>query len=167
MLLTDNRTIAAHRDPNILRWLGAYTASVTGDLVYFVALSWAAARTGGPVGVGVILAAGSVPRAILMLGGGVVADRFGPRLVVIGSDLVRCVLILAAAAVIFFGQLEVWLLVVLALAFGTVDALFMPAVGALPASMTTTDQLSRVQGLRMLGVRASNAIGPVLARRPR
>jgi MFS family permease len=82
---------------------------------------------------------------------------------VIGSDFVRCVLILAAAGIIFFGQLDGWLLVGLALAFGTVDALFMPAVGALPASMTSSDQLSRVQGLRMLGVRASNAIGPVVA----
>lgn len=29
----------AHRDPNVLRWLGAYTASMIGDSVYFMALA--------------------------------------------------------------------------------------------------------------------------------
>ena len=32
----------AHRDPNVLRWLGAYTSSAIGDNVYYIALSWAA-----------------------------------------------------------------------------------------------------------------------------
>lgn len=31
------RTTAAHRDPNVLRWLTAYTASLLGDSVYFLA----------------------------------------------------------------------------------------------------------------------------------
>ncbi len=37
-----------HRDPNVLRWLGAYTASMVGDSVYFMALAWEAARSGSP-----------------------------------------------------------------------------------------------------------------------
>ncbi|MGW4254607.1 hypothetical protein ACWEK7_24395, partial [Streptomyces californicus] len=59
----------AHRDPNVLRWLGAYTASMIGDSVYFMALAWAAARTGSASGAGLVLAAGSLPRALLILGG--------------------------------------------------------------------------------------------------
>ncbi|BDH54614.1 MULTISPECIES: hypothetical protein [Streptomyces] len=38
----------AYRDANVLRWLTAYTASVAGDVVFFLALSWAATRAGGP-----------------------------------------------------------------------------------------------------------------------
>ncbi|WP_372348645.1 hypothetical protein [Streptomyces sp. KL116D] len=38
----------AHRDPNVLRWLGAYTTSVTGDVIYFTALTWAVAEAAGP-----------------------------------------------------------------------------------------------------------------------
>ncbi|WP_406070599.1 MFS transporter [Streptomyces sp. NBC_01020] len=152
---------AAQRDANVLRWLGAYTASVTGDVTYFLALTWAATRTAGPAQAGAVLAAGAVPRALLMLGGGVVADRFGARRVVVVSDLVRCAVILTAAAFIWLAGARLWLLYVLAVVFGTVDALFMPAVGALPPQLTGPDQLARVQGMRSLSIRFSNAVGPM------
>ncbi|MEU0629821.1 MFS transporter [Streptomyces sp. NPDC005989] len=153
----------AHRDVNVLRWLAAYTASVTGDVVYFLALSWAATRTGGPSQAGLVVAAGALPRAVLMLGGGVVADRFGPRRVAVVSDAVRCVVILAVAAAVMSASPGVWLLVAVALIFGVVDAVFMPAVGALPPRITTPGQLARVQGMRGLSIRLSNAVGPLLA----
>ncbi|MFJ2646916.1 MFS transporter [Streptomyces sp. NPDC087420] len=149
----------AHRDGNVLRWLGAYTASMVGSNVYFVALAWAAARTGSPAQAGLVLAVGSVPRAALMLGGGVVADRFGPRLVVIGSDAARCVFILGMAAVLMFISPSVWLLASVALVFGAVDALFLPAVGALPPRITAPGQLVRVQGMSGLATRFANVAG--------
>jgi MFS family permease len=153
----------AHRDPNVLRWLGAFVASLLGDNVYFLTLSWAATRAGSPAQAGLVLAAASVPRAVLMLGGGVVADRFGPRKVVIGSDLTRCVVILAVAGELAMANLQVWLLAVVGIVFGTVDALFLPAVGALPPRITAPDQLARVQGLRGLASRVATIGGSLLA----
>jgi MFS family permease len=150
----------AHRDGNVLRWLTAYTASLLGDCVYFVGLGFAAAQAAPPAQVGLVMAAGAVPRAVLMLGGGVVADRFGPRRVVIGGDAIRCVLVLAAAGTLALTSPGLWLLVALALVFGAVDALFMPAVGALPPRITTPDQLVRLQGLRALVVRLGQVAGP-------
>ncbi|MDF3146193.1 MFS transporter, partial [Streptomyces sp. T21Q-yed] len=123
----------AHRDPNVLRWLAAYTSSMIGDSVYYIALSWAAVQAGSPSQAGVVMAVSAVPRALLMLGGGVIADRLGPRKVVIGSDAVRCAAVLAVAGLLFLTTPGLWPLAALALVFGTVDAVFMPAVGALPA----------------------------------
>ncbi|WP_282793169.1 MFS transporter [Streptomyces sp. CC224B] len=145
----------AHRDRNVLCWLAAYTASMVGDSVYFVALSWAAARDGGAAQTGFVLAAGAVPRALLMLGGGVVADRFGPRRVVLGSDAARCLVVLAAAALLWATTPGLWPLVAVALVFGTADALFLPAVGALPPRITAPGQLARVQGMRGLAQRVA------------
>ncbi|MFI6894518.1 MFS transporter [Streptomyces sp. NPDC050256] len=153
----------AYRDINVLRWLAAYTASVTGDVVYFLALSWSATRAAGPSQVGLVIAAGALPRAVLMLGGGVVADRFGPRRVAVASDATRCVVILAAAAAVLLISPKLWLLIPVALVFGVVDAVFMPAVGALPPRITAPEQLTRVQGMRGLSIRLSNAVGPLLA----
>lgn len=155
----------AHRDINVLRWLAAYTASVTGDVVYFLALSWSATRAAGPSQVGLVIAAGALPRAVLMLGGGVVADRFGPRRVAVASDAIRCIVILTAAAAVTLISPNLWLLIPVALVFGVVDAVFMPSVGALPPRITTLEQLARVQGMRGLSIRLSNAIGP-LSREP-
>ncbi|MFJ5150214.1 MFS transporter [Streptomyces sp. NPDC088353] len=152
----------AHRDGNVLRWLAAYTASMMGDNVYYLALSWAAIRAGSPAQAGVVMAVGALPRALLMLGGGVIADRLGPRRVVIGSDAVRCAAVLAVAALLWLASPGLWLLALLALVFGTVDAVFMPAVGALPARVTSRDQLARVQGMRGLAIRFASVVGAPL-----
>ncbi|WP_329624029.1 MFS transporter [Streptomyces sp. NBC_01255] len=152
----------AYRDPNILRWLGAYTASATGDMVYHLALSWAAVQSGTPAQAGIVLALSAVMRALLMLGGGVVADRFGPWRVVISSDAVRCVVVLGLAATLALATPGLWVLAAVALVFGAVDALFMPAVGALPPRIASAGQLGRVQGMRGLAYRISVLVGAPL-----
>jgi len=118
--------MAAYRDGNVLRWLGAYTASILGDSLYFLALAWAAAQVGRPAEVGVVLAVGAVPRAVLMLAGGVVADRLGPRRVVIASDTIRATVVLAVAVALFLSSPGVWLLIVLALVFGRGRTALLP-----------------------------------------
>ncbi|MFE9799906.1 MFS transporter [Streptomyces goshikiensis] len=158
--LPESATTPAHRDGNVLRWLAAYTASLIGDSVYFVALGWSAQKAAGPTEVGLILAAGALPRALLMLGGGVVADRIDPRRIVLGSDTLRCLLILSVAAAIALTTPALWILVAVALAFGAVDALFVPAIGALPPRITSSDQLARVTGMRSLSMRLSQIAGP-------
>ncbi|MEV7276494.1 MFS transporter [Streptomyces sp. NPDC093111] len=152
----------AHRDPNVLRWTGAYTASTLGDSVYHLALSWTVVSTGTPAQAGLVMAVSAVPRALLMLGGGVVADRLGPRRVVIGSDAVRCLVVLGLAATLFLTSPGLWALAAVALVFGTVDALFLPAVGALPPRIAPPDQLARIQGLRGLAYRSGAVLGAPL-----
>ncbi|MEU9762355.1 MFS transporter [Streptomyces sp. NPDC047985] len=155
-------TTPAHRDGNVLRWLTAHTVSLVGDSVYFVALGWSAQKAAGPAEVGLVMTAGALPRALLMLGGGVVADRFDPRRVMLGSDALRCLLILAVAAGIALTAPALWILVAVALVFGAVDALFVPAIGALPPRITDPDQLARVAGMRSLSMRLSQIAGPPL-----
>ncbi|MEV7868143.1 MFS transporter [Streptomyces sp. NPDC088124] len=153
-------TTPAHRDGNVLRWLAAHTVSLVGDSVYFVALGWSAQQAAGPAEVGLVMAAGALPRALLMLGGGVLADRFDPRRVVLGSDALRCLLILSVAAGIALTAPALWILVAVALVFGALDALFVPAIGALPPRITGPGQLARVTGMRSLSMRLSQIAGP-------
>ncbi|MEW2271108.1 MFS transporter [Streptomyces sp. SID685] len=154
--------VQAHRDPNVRRWLTAYTCSMLGDSVYYLALSWAAVRAGTAAQAGLVMSASALPRAVLMLGGGVIADRLGPRRVVIGSDALRCAAVLAVAALLCLTSPGLWPLALLALVFGTVDAVFVPAVGALPARVTGKDQLARVQGMRGLAIRFASVVGAPL-----
>nr|BFD80818.1 MFS transporter [Streptomyces sp. Xyl84] len=128
--------------------------------MYFVALGWSAQKAAGPAEVGLVMASGALPRALLMLGGGVVADRTDPRRVILASDALRCLLILAVAAAVALTAPALWILVALALLFGAVDALFVPAVGALPPRITGPDQLARVAGMRSLALRLSQIAGP-------
>ncbi|MFD0371878.1 MFS transporter [Streptomyces sp. NPDC127114] len=149
----------AHRDPRVLRWLGAFTASTLGDSVFYLSLSWAAVSSGTPAQAGLVTAVSAVPRALLMLVGGVVADRLGPRRVVLVSDTVRCAVTLGLAAVLLLASPGLWILAAVALVFGTVDALFLPAVGALPPRIAERDQLARVQGMRGIAHRVGAVLG--------
>ncbi|MGW2019321.1 MFS transporter [Streptomyces sp. NPDC001927] len=154
--------VPAHRDGNVLRWLGGYSASTLGDSVYYLALSWTAVRSGTPAQAGLVMAVSAVPRALLMLGGGVIADRFGPRRVVLVSDTVRCLVVLGVAGLLLLSSPTLWVLAAVALVFGTVDALFLPAVGALPPRIAARDQLARVQGMRGLAQRSALVLGAPL-----
>lgn len=149
----------AHRDPNVLRWLGAYTSSAIGDNVYYIALSWTAVQSGTPAQAGLVTAASALPRALLMLGGGVVADRYGPRRTVLVSTAARSALVLTAAGLLLATSPGLWVLGAVAMAFGVVDAVFLPAAGALPARITGRGQLARVQGMRGLATRLANVFG--------
>ncbi|MEU1282622.1 MFS transporter [Streptomyces sp. NPDC005805] len=158
----DGRERPAHRDPNVLRWLGAYTASAAGDSVYYLALTWAATRGGSAAEAGAVLAVSAVPRALLMLGGGVLADRLGPRRVVVTSDAARAVIVLGLAALLWASAPGLWLLAAVAVVFGALDAVFMPAVGALPPRIAAPGQLARIQGMRGLAGRGATVVGAPL-----
>ncbi|MFF8988587.1 MFS transporter [Streptomyces sp. NPDC014983] len=149
----------AHRDGNVLAWLGGYVGSAVGDNVYYLALSWAAVLGGTPAQAGLVTAASALPRALLMLGGGVVADRYGPRRVVLASTGARTVLALTAAVLLLATRPGLWGLGTVAVLFGVVDAVFLPAAGALPARLVGPDQLARVQGMRGLGTRLALVLG--------
>lgn len=157
------RRRAAYRDPNVLRWLAGYTFSLLGDQAFFVALSWAATKVVSPTGVGAILAAGAVPRALLLLPGGAVADRLGPKRLLVTSDVARTLIMLALAGVLAVGRPVTGVLVVAAVLFGVVDALFLPAVGALPRYLVDDGELARLQGIRSVVQRMTVVLGGPLA----
>ncbi len=144
------------------RWLLAYTAAILGDVSYYLILTWAAGEAGGPLWSGIVLALGAIPRAALMLIGGVLADRLDPRRIAIATDAARAALLVAAAGAAAGLGPRPWWLVAVAVAFGVVDACFIPAVGALPARLVPPESLPRLQAWRITALRVGNAIGPAI-----
>ena len=66
---------------------GGQLASTIGDLCYAVALPWLVlSNHGGTVLLGAVLACYGVPRTVLIPVGGILADRIGPRLVMLIAD---------------------------------------------------------------------------------
>src|SRR5574342_999196 len=72
-----------------LLWLGE-SVSLLGDQFYFIALPWLVFQmSGSALAFGTILMVAGIPRAVFMLVGGVMTDRFSPRAVMIASNLLR------------------------------------------------------------------------------
>lgn len=152
----------AYRDANAVRWVLGYLSSLLGDSVWFVALSWAAVQAGSASQVGLVLAAGSVPRAVLLLVGGALADRWGIRRTAIASDLVRTALLALAAATALAMPPAIGPLLLLAAGFGIVDAVFLPATGAMPQHLGTPEQMTQIQGMRSTAQRVATTFGAPL-----
>lgn len=145
-----------------LRWVIAYTLAVLGDVAYFVVLTWVAAEAGGPAWSGTILAVGAVPRLLLLLLGGVLADRADPRRIALWTDAVRGATLVAAAAMAAVSGIAPWWLMIVAAVFGAADACFIPAVGAMPVRLVPRDRLVSLQAWRITGLRIANTLGPAV-----
>ena len=62
-----------------------------------------------------------------MLVGGALTDRFSPRRIMLTSDLIRLVLTVLMALVIFTGTVQMWMLYAFGLGFGLVAGFAVPA----------------------------------------
>jgi len=144
-------------------WLFGYAHSLVGDQIFYVALTWVAVTIMSPAEVGLVLVLGSLPRAVVLLAGGVFVDRIGPKRVIIVSDVLRTLVMVAAAVLFGIGANGTLLIGALAAVFGVVDGFFLPAVGAAPAFVATLEAQTRLQALRTVVYRGAPMVGAPLA----
>jgi DHA3 family macrolide efflux protein-like MFS transporter len=63
------------RDRLFQAWSVVSGVSMAGDAAWFVAFAWTAATVADPATAGLVLGAGTLPRAVTALYGGALADR--------------------------------------------------------------------------------------------
>lgn len=149
-------------------WLAAATGSSLGDGVTFFAVAWVAAQHGAATA-SAVLTAEAVPLAVLILVGGVIADRWGIRRVMICCDAAM-VAVMGFLAVVAHasgpGMVSVWALVVVGLLAGTASALRRPAGGVFPRLFARGDELATVMAtttvFRQLAMTSGPAVGGVI-----
>ena len=140
------------------------TISMLGDQFHFVALAWLALElTGSGLVLGTVLLVAGLPRAVLVLFGGALADRVSPRTVMLVSNALRAVVVGLLAALVLTGTVQLWMLYLLALLFGAVDAFFWPAQGAIVPMLVRDDDLPAANGLLQGSQQLTGLIGPALA----
>jgi MFS family permease len=155
---------AVLRDPNFRRFYVGYTVSLLGTACASVAYAFAVLGNGGtPVTLGYVLAAGIVPQVLLMTAGGVAADRFGRRRVMLGADVTRCLAQAALAAALLAGRPPIWFFAMLAAAHGTGEAFFRPALTALTTELSPPAELGNANAWLSAATSATRVAGPVLA----
>jgi MFS family permease len=148
--------------PHVLRWLIGLATSLIGSHIYLVTLAWVAVQTTSPVNVGLILVAGAIPQAALLLIGGVFVDRLGPKPTIIASDLLRTVIMIVFAVVVARGHVSPLLLGALAVMFGLVDGFFLPAVNAAPRYLVPRNSITRVVAAKTIVARGAEFAGAPL-----
>lgn len=130
-----------------LVWLAGLTVGRLGDATLAFALAWAAAAHGGTTAALVVTAAG-LPRLVLLLVGGAVADRLGARRLLVGGEAVLLAVVSALAVALTHAGPAPWLLLTASLTLGAVTAVCLPATGSMPRRLVPDDLLTRALALR-------------------
>ena len=97
-----------------------------------------------------------IPRALFMLVGGALTDRFTPRRLMINSNLARMALTGLLAVLVLTNLIQLWMLYALALLFGLANAFFFPTQTSNVPQLVSKDQLQQgnamIQGTVTLSV---------------
>ncbi len=161
---TFHETLEMLRSRNFrLLWIGE-VVSVLGDQFTLIALPWLVLQlTGDALAMGTVLALAGVPRAIFMLLGGALTDRFSPRTTMIASNSLRLLLVASMAILILSGSIELWMLYAFALFFGLADAFYYPAIGTIVPMVVPEKRLQTGNAIVQGTARLSVFVGPLLA----
>lgn len=144
---------------------GGSVASLLGDGFFHVALAWQVYTISNvPTALSIVFLAISVPQVLLVLVGGVFADRYDRRKLMVAADLIRAAALGGMALLSGAGVIEVWHIAALVVFVGAGDAFFNPASTALLPDVVPDDELPAANALagmyRPIMVRM---VGPALA----
>jgi MFS family permease len=155
--------VLRHRDFRLLFY--GQAVSVLGDALFPVALAFAVldGLDGSPAELGFVLAAQVLPMTFLVLVAGVWADRVSRRRLMLVSDVGRCAVQAAVAALLLSGAAELWHLIVLVALYGSFEAFFRPASGGLIPALVPATELQQANSLIALAMNAGQVLGPAAA----
>jgi DHA3 family macrolide efflux protein-like MFS transporter len=122
--------------------------SLLGDQIYAFALSWyILSVTKSGLKAGVFLFIDALSMAFVSLFGGAIADRYSRKAIMVWMDLIRGLLVAAAAILVAHGQLRMWMLYLSAGLLGSCGGIFNPAASAIIPNLVEDDGLPEALAL--------------------
>jgi MFS family permease len=158
------RTLAAfsYRDFRVL-WFGAFTSTV-GTWMQKVAQSWLVFDlTKSSFFLGLDDFLGQLPILLLTLVGGVVADRYDRRRLLLGSQYIQMTAAFILAALVFFGHVRIWHILSLSFVTGLAQAFGGPAYQSLVPTLVHKKHLPNAIALNSIQFNLARVCGPLLA----
>ncbi|MDX8394773.1 MAG: MFS transporter [Mariprofundales bacterium] len=156
-------------------WL-ATLISRAGDILHDIAVLWLVSEeTGSALAVGAVIVSTSLPVLLFRLIGGAIADRFNRQKIMIATDLLRAVLVLALPLLYYFQSLNLPAILVITFLRAVLSQFFYPAQQAvipstvpkasLPVanSVNQTSSLAIATSIPVLSGILIATVGPVTA----
>ncbi len=138
--------------------------SLVGDQFQLIALSWLViSLTGSGLALGTVLIAVAVPRAVLLVPFGVLADRQPARGLMLVAHLGRGAIVALIAILAATGMATIPALIILGVMFGVVDAMYPPAQQAFLPRAVSADRLPSANALLQGTLQLASVVGPPLA----
>ncbi|MEU7103266.1 MFS transporter [Streptomyces longwoodensis] len=158
----DSGSTAAPERPvqwsKVIALVGGQGVSLGGGYVLLIAMNWTAIRLGGSSAVTALMLAATVPRAVMLVFGGAVADLLGPRFVLLRTTSARIAVLAAGAAVVATAQ-SLWPLMVIAVLDGMLFGLSSPSTGSIIPNLARRTHLARANSLYAMVLRVAPIVG--------
>jgi len=152
------------RQRNFRLYFTGQSLSIVGDAIVPVALAFAVLEHGGdPSDLGLVLGAGILPSVLLVLMGGVVADRMERRRLMVACDVARVASQGLQGMLLLTGHTNLAAIIVLQLIWGSASAFFRPASTGFIAEVVEPTELHQANGLVGLSENIGYTIGPVIS----
>jgi MFS family permease len=137
--------------------------SLLGKQVYLIVLAWLALQlTGSSLTLGFVLMTAAIPKALFMLFGGALSDRYSLKRLMIISNIARAAIATIIAILVFNEAIALWHLYLGALLVGVADSLFQPALMTAIPSLLEKNKLEAGNAL----VRGAMPIGTLIGSAP-
>jgi MFS family permease len=157
-------TFSALRHRNFrLFWIGALVSNLGGWL-QVVAQNWLVlSLTNSAFILGLVNFIGNSPMLLLSLFGGVVADRNSRKTVLLITQNAQALLMLVMAVLSFFNIINIWMVIVIALGIGIVQAFNSPAYQTIMLDLVRKEDIMNAIALNSFQFNLTRVIGPGIA----
>lgn len=156
--------LAAFRHRNYRLYFTGQLISVTGTWMQSLAQLWLVETlTASAFKLGLVGVFQSAPVLVLGLAGGVIADRFSKRTLVVITQSIMGVLGAIMAVLVWTDLIRLWQVYTLAFALGIVKSLDLPTRQAFVTEMVGTEDLLNAIALNSALFNAARIVGPAIA----
>jgi MFS family permease len=153
-----------YRDFRVL-WFGAFLSTI-GTWMQKVAQNWLVLTITGSSSaffLGLDSFLGELPILLLTVVGGVVADRYDRRRLLLTSQYIQMGAAFALAALVFTGQVHIWHVLTLSVVTGLAQAFGGPAYQSLLPSLVSKDHVPNAIAFNSIQFNLARVIGPLFA----
>jgi MFS family permease len=162
--VTNVNALRALRHRNFRLFFGGQAISLAGSWMQSVAQAWLVLTlTNDPLILGVVAAAQWTPVLVLGLFGGLIADALPKRPTLIALEAAMATLAVVLGVLTLTGVVEVWMILVLAVLLGCVNAIEMPVRQAFAVEMVGRADVVNAIALNSATFNAARVIGPAVA----
>lgn len=159
-----SRTFRSLHVRNYRLFFWGQLVSVTGTWMQTVAQNWLVlSLTNSGLSLGVTVALQFLPMLLFGMWGGLVADRYDKRRVLVATQAVSGVLALTLWALVAAGVVELWMVYVLAFLLGCATAVDMPTRQAFVVEMVGAQEVPNAVGLNSAVFNTGRLLGPAAA----
>jgi len=146
-----------------LFWFGQ-VISLTGTWMHSVGQGWLVLKlTDSPFYLGLVSSAGSMPILLFSLLGGVAADRFPKRKILLATQTILMFFVLVLAILVSTDIVTVWYVMTIAFFIGTIHAFDIPSRQSFLIEMVGKKNLLNAIALNSVAFNGARIIGPAVA----